>query len=77
MMGKFIISRGKSDTNAHGPKFTALQSTWQIVRLGLPYGIEKRNLWGWRLWIYWKDGSTMHFDLAYWNGKQRGWEFRP
>ena len=67
---------GKLTGNSHGPNFTTLRSTWQIVPLGRRDGTERRTRWGWRFYIYWKDGSCIYFDWYYRNGKQHGWKKR-
>lgn len=58
------------DSNSHGPKFTTLRSTWQVVKLGLGYNV--RHTWGRRLITYKADGSCRYFSATLWDGKQHG-----
>ena len=52
-----------------GPKFGTRRKGCSLVALGKGY--KTRNLYGWRLLHYSRDGSCISVDLFIWNGKQQ------
>lgn len=60
-IGKLQIATHTLDSNSHGPNFTTLTSTVSIVPLGRQAG----KIYGWRFYIYWKDGSNWAIDFTY------------
>lgn len=69
------VSTGTLDSNSHGPKFTTLRNTWQIVRMD---SYAKT----WTLYVYRSDGRAHQLMLSFprWLGpwpKEKGSEPKP
>lgn len=62
-LGRLVIKTLTLDSNSHGRGFTTLKSTvrkYPLQHLGV-----LGRIYGWRFYIYWKDGSNWSIDFIY------------